>query len=329
MKLKIGIGVFLLVILGIASCQGVKTPTDPEEKGTNVAAVVSRNMLPPDSVTFDVFLIHVGYQDRELVRELWQDVDEQEQNWEIRQKLREHGFRSGILGATIPDSLSKLLTLKGRPLRTTLEEEVSLDQEDTTAAVSKPVTLQDGRKSLIAVRDQRDIIASVPVLENDDGQLVGKTYENASPLLMVSIRNIPDGSVQFELTPILRFGEAQTVTKYKHAQLFRTQEQPTRTFDNLKSYHSLRPGQFMVMGVSDENTKGLGRYFFTKGSDDLEQKIMLIRLLVTQHDEQFRRFPGFQDILAKTSYNESVNTSEEIVDEMSNEIPNGINEKKE
>ncbi len=282
------------VLLNLCGCQLLKEPDLPDRTAVETA----RKILPAEVVTFDVLLVNVPYYNRYLVDELWHDVDEQELDWEIRKKLRDNGFRTGIIGASVPESLSRLLALKGLPLRTSVEEEIDPNKEEIPAAVSKPVTLSEGRKSLIELRE--DVVPCIPVLSWEEGQLIGQTYQDARTFMSVGINKIPDGSVEFELTPLVRFGSPQMVAKYKHAQLVRSQEQPSKTFDDLKSSHALRPGQFLVVGSLDENTRGLGHYFFTKGSGDLDQKLLVIRLMVTQHDEQFSRFPGFQD-LVKTS----------------------------
>ncbi|MDO5581080.1 MAG: hypothetical protein Q4G69_08075 [Planctomycetia bacterium] len=280
---------------GLLSCESFKGPL-PESPG--IMGEVPKNILPKGAVSFDVLLVQVPYQDRDLVRQLWNDTDEQDQDQEVRKRLHNNGFRAGIIGASVPDSLSRLLALKGRPIRTKLEEEVDLEKDDTVSnSISKPINMMEGQKSLIEVRE--DVVSGIPVLTMEEGSLTGKTYEDARTNISISIRNIPDGSVQFELTPMLRYGAPQMKTKYKYGQLVRTQEQPTKTFNEFKSIHHLRPGQFLVMGASEETTCGLGRYFFTNGSDDRDQKLFVIRLTITQHDEQFSRFPGFQEIYKK------------------------------
>ena len=85
---------------------------------------IERLRLAPDAVVFDVLIAHVPYNERDLVRELWRDVDELELGDSKRIALNEQGIRVGLLGATPPESLSKLLALKGRELRASLMEEV-------------------------------------------------------------------------------------------------------------------------------------------------------------------------------------------------------------
>ncbi|MBQ2849979.1 MAG: hypothetical protein IJE77_05815, partial [Thermoguttaceae bacterium] len=140
----------------LASCAAFQpAPTDvpPPPPSANDASktMLRRGELAPDAVSFDALLVHVPYQDRDLVEAFWNDVDELEIDPETRRRLNEQGFRAGLIGASIPDSLSRLLTLKGRELRSTLEEEVDYSKKSTGAPVaySKPINLRAGMKSVI------------------------------------------------------------------------------------------------------------------------------------------------------------------------------------
>ncbi|MDO5565151.1 MAG: hypothetical protein Q4G59_00745, partial [Planctomycetia bacterium] len=256
------------------------------------------NLLPPDTVSFDVLLIQIPYENRGLVRELWSEVDEQDIPWDHRQVLYDNGFRAGLMGASVPEVLSKLIALKGRPLRTSLEEVSMPGNNEMPLVASKPVTLQTGDRSLIDV--YKDVVPSIPLLSVENGEISGQSYTDAVTMFSVMTKPLPDGSVEFELTPFIQFGSPRIVKRYQHANLVQTQEQPTKTFENLRTRLALRPGQFLVMGVSDEQTTGLGHYYFTRGNGDLEQKLIVIRLLVTQHDGQFDRFADFNELKRKS-----------------------------
>lgn len=299
----------------LASCASFQAtskdaPPPPTPASDAAKTTLRRVELAPDAVSFDALLVHVPYQDRELVEAFWRDVDEQEIDPETRRYLNEQGFRAGLIGASIPDSLSRLLTLKGRELRSTLEEEVDYSKKSTGAPVaySKPINLRAGMKSVIEARG--DVIPAIPILENQNGALVGKSYNDAQTLFSVAIDPAPDGSVRFDVTPFLRYGAPRLATRYQHGQLVRTQEQPTKTFDALKCSLALRPGQFLAIGASDAKTSALGRWFFTDGGDDYDQKILVLRLLVTQHDGEFDRFPDFREIVRRENEKNGVANDE-------------------
>ena len=293
---------FALCACVLASC-GSLSPFDrskPEPIPTE-RKTLQRLNLPPDAVVFDVLVAHVPYNERDLVRDLWKDVDELALEPATRRALNEQGFRAGLLGASTPESLSKLLALKGRELRSSVIEEVDSSKVESALApiaYSKPVTLRSGTKSTIVVRS--DVIPSAPILEkNEDGALEGKTYSDVSPVFSVAVEQSPDGSAIFNISPFLRYGASKPVTRYQHGQLVKTQEQPTKSFDSLRFSLALRPGQFLVVGATDTNSNALGRYFFNEGGDDFEQTALVLRLLVTQHDGQIDRFPDFKEMISE------------------------------
>ncbi|MBR4833294.1 MAG: hypothetical protein IKU86_03025 [Thermoguttaceae bacterium] len=295
----------------LASCASLQTSTsDAPPPPVETKSALRRPELPPDAVSFDALIVQVPYQDRELVRAFWNDVDELEIDPETRRYLNEQGFRAGLIGASIPDSLSRLLTLKGRELRSSLEEEVDYSKKSASAPVaySKPINLRAGMKSVVEARG--DVIPSIPILENQNGALVGKSYNDAQTLFTVAVEPSPDGSTRFDVTPFLRYGEPRLTTRYRHGQLVRTQEQPTKTFDALKCSLALRPGQFLAIGASDAKTSALGRWFFTDGGDDYDQKILILRLLVTQRDGEFDRFPDFREIVRRENEKNGVSLDE-------------------
>lgn len=295
MKRGFSFGVILLAAAGLflSACRPLM---ENQEITPTAGSGILKTHLPPDAITFDILIVHVPYQDRELIERLWQEVDEQELDPKMRAELNRNGFRAGIFGATVPDALADLMSLKGRALRSSVEEK-NLPASDSTApmTLSKIETLQPGHKCMIATGTSP--VDKIPVVSVEKDGLTGKTYRNAETKLSIMVRPVPDGSVRFEITPFLTFGQNELITRYKYGQIVRAYEQPTKTFDELCCNLPLRPGQFLVIGPSRRDATGLGRYFFTQGNGDFEQKIVVLRLLFTQHDERFRQFPGFQEIL--------------------------------
>ena len=96
---------FALCACVLASC-GSLSPFDrskPEPIPTE-RKTLQRLNLPPDAVVFDVLVAHVPYNERDLVRDLWKDVDELALEPATRRALNEQGFRAGLLGASTPES---------------------------------------------------------------------------------------------------------------------------------------------------------------------------------------------------------------------------------
>jgi hypothetical protein len=286
-----------MTLLPTFSCKALME-YKPPKSGSGGENDLLKTMVGPDTVTFDILIVHVPHQQRELLEELWQEVDEQVGDPEVKNRLLGNGFRAGIIGASIPEPLSRLMEIKGRGLRESVEEEVDLEKGHASPlTLSKIQTLDPGKITVIPTFDKP--VDRIPVLTHVGGSFSAELYRNATTSFSVAAEPLADGSVSFELTPFLTFGDAEPVTKYQYGQLVRTTEQPTKTFDELRGQFPLRPGQFLVIGPSDRHVAGLGHYFFTQGLGDFDSKIIVIRLLFTQHDKLFHQFPGFQDVYEK------------------------------
>jgi len=298
-------GLFLtLCVCVLGSCKTFEASPEEPPKPVERKAF-QRATLAPDAVVVDVLLARIPFQYRELTKNLWNDVDEMELDATTRRRLNEQGFRVGLIGASPPESLSTILALKGRELRSTVVEEVDPTQTESATeptVLSKSIKLRSGMKSVIETQDA--VTPSLPILENENGSLVGKSYFDARPVFSFAVEPTHDGAVRFDFAPLLRYGEPQQVIRYKHGQLVRTQEKPTKAFERLNFSISLRPGQFLAIGATDSNTNALGRYFFTNGGEDFDQKILVLRLLVTQQDEQFDRFSDFTTLAEREALND-------------------------
>ena len=61
-----------------------------------------------------------------------------------------------------------------------------------------------------------------------------------------------------------------------------------RSFDESDLKSVLRPGQMLVMTGLPNRSGSLGHYFFAEDrSGQMEQKLLVVRLAQTQHDELF------------------------------------------
>ena len=72
-----------------------------------------------------------------------------------------------------------------------------------------------------------------------------------------------------------------------------------------------------MIGATDSQTNALGKYFFSDGGEDFEQTFLVLRLLVTQHDEQFDRFSDFNELitsdLEKGGFDDGASQEEVVV----------------
>lgn len=91
--------------------------------------------MSPDSVVVEVARLDLTDVPQDAVSELWRESDEQHVSSELRRKLAQHGFRSGILGSQLPSWITDRLADQNNLLQ--------LDESERTAVVSDLLTTAD------------------------------------------------------------------------------------------------------------------------------------------------------------------------------------------
>ena len=119
----------------------------------------------------EVYFARFPAGDPELVHDMWAEIDEQVIDRGVRRRLGENGFRVGRVGGQMPVQLQRLLHLTDQP--TDAGEATKVRPEEQGSARKRILRNAPGHRSeLIA----SDIYDSVPILMNEDGQWVGRTY---------------------------------------------------------------------------------------------------------------------------------------------------------
>ena len=217
---------------------------------------------------------------------VWEEVDEQHFPVEVRRKLEKNGFRAGVLAGQIPPSLSRLLDLKGKPSAGGEVQQVKVADLVTPARVtSQRLQTRAGQRYEIAASG---VIEKMPVLVSEAGEIRGLTYEQAQGIFALHVAPQPDGRVQLELVPEIHHGENRQHWVGDQA-IFRLETgRPKRAFEELKLTAVMGPGAMLLLGSQPNRQGSLGHYFFleSNGRDDrLDQKLILVRLCQTQHDD--------------------------------------------
>ena len=138
-----------------------------------------------------------------------------------------------------------------------------------------------------------EIIASstydeLPLLLSEGGRLSGETYQKATAFFSIKAIAEEDGQVCLQLTPTIRYGAQEQQWIGQHGMLRPVMEQKSRAFDDPNLETVMAPGHMLVLSSIPSRPGSLGHYFFTKcNRGKKEQKLLVIRLTHTQHDELF------------------------------------------
>jgi hypothetical protein len=270
-----------LVLCALAAALGC-TPIRPKTDTSPLSAA----HMSPDSVALDVFFVRCPFGDAVVNQELWQEIDEQQIPVETRRRLMDNGFRVGMISGQIPIRLSQMLQLKGNsaPIgsaQSTVLAEVGSDE----GAMWSHKQLRAGKRSEIHTSE---IYSQLPVLISEPGGVSGQTYAKAQGV--VAVRAVPqkDGRVLLELVPELHHGDERRNFSGNQGAWRIDMGRPRRAYDDMAISAYLTPGHMIVLSCLPSRPGSLGHQFLTTDSSgSLEQKVLVIRLSQTQHDELF------------------------------------------
>ena len=233
----------------------------------------------------DIFFVRFPFGDPEINGSVWREIDEQQIPAPLRQRLAHNGFRAGVVGGQIPIALSKLLELEDKPVATGQPNETNLaGLEETPRVMRRHLQIRKGQRSEILSSGLREELA---VLLFDREGLCGDTYNMAQAVWAAKAFPQDDGRVELHLTPELHHDEARQRWVGSQGMLRLETARPRRVFDDMTLSPTLSPGDMLVLSSLPNRQGSLGHHFFTEDHDKLEQKLLIIRLSQTQHDELF------------------------------------------
>ena len=269
-----------ILLVTLAAC----APIRPEEGKSPLIPV----QMSPDSSALDIFFVNFPFGDEEANDLLWQEVDEQHFPAEVRQRLWQNGFRAGLTGGQVPPKLAELLQLENKP--TPNGQANRIDLEDLEPKVSRRhLQLPPGRRSEIVTSG---VYEELPVLVCNPDGVCGGSYPKAQGLLAIKAFPQPDGRVRLELVPELHYGESrQRIVGQQGAFRLETNRR-RRTFDtndcDLTLTATLAAGNMLIASCLPGRSGSLGQHFFSHDvSGQQQQKLLVIRLSQTQHDDLF------------------------------------------
>lgn len=232
----------------------------------------------PDSVTLEIFQVRVPANEPKLVKNIWQAIDEQRLDIELRREMARNGFRAGVLGSTLPDELARQLNLQSEM------PEASSDQVVTGENANPRIT----RRVLQLSRHEPAIIQTADVqpelvvmLSGKDG-IRGSRYQEVEAVYSMRAEKAPGQSVLVRLTPELRHGELRPRYSGSAAQgiFLMMPSREREIFDQLKISTELAAGDTLVISCLAEEEGSLGHAFHgIDRNGPAEQKLVLIRVM--------------------------------------------------
>lgn len=267
------------VIGAWAGCQAALTmPPDAA-----IEKLLHPVVTSPDSVTLEIFEARIPSDQDSQAEAIWQQVDEQCFDADLRRRLLANGLRAGVVGGTLPDELSKLLGLQSEMPAESAERVISAS---TAVPRVKRRLVQVNRLEPRAIQAS-DLHDEAEVLLNEDGRIYGKTFHPVEGRYELWAEAVPGQRVAVRLAPELHHGELKN--RYSGTDQGAYMIIPSRerkTFDDLAMRAELAPGEILIVGCLPEARATLGGLLHTvnsKGRD--ERQFILIRVLESPASE--------------------------------------------
>lgn len=280
----------LILLLGAMAAILFTTGCKPFEKRTPPGLIPLKSLrMTPTSVSLDMFFVRFPFGDEEINGPFWDEIDEQKIAPELRQALAENGFRTGVISGPLPTRLSKLLQLKDKTQVDNLNES-STPIEDLQKAPTverRHLELRSGRRGEIMAQEVQPELSVI--IRDSDGKVSGESLFNAQPILAIFTTNLPDGRVRLNLTPEIQHGEVHREFTGGRNGMFKLDiGRERKLYEDLEIETDLILGDFLIVSNIPVREGSLGNRFFTENNSDGRcQKLLIIRLSQTQHDDQF------------------------------------------
>lgn len=263
-----------------------------------------RNQMAPNSVAFELAVAQIPADRVGELESVWGELDHQEIDLSIRQRLDQNGLRAAVIPARIPAELETLL----RPVALAPEGLDKWQQE-----LERQGLLESAHPLVFHTRAQRRagepyLVATSGAWPEQswvvriDGQQTPGVGENVQGVWEIEATPRGDGSVRVKLTPVIHHGDVRPQIGVEEGNFLFQSRQTELRLDELAIQSSLLPGETLLVGATAD-LSDLGQLFFRPSKrikpDDFrliaeseivpqgEQRFLLIRLVQTQLDDLF------------------------------------------
>jgi len=261
------------LLLFTSGCSALLTLPAPEDPQSFLKSVETA----PDSVALEIFQVRYPATDGQLDAELWQVVDEQRIEIDVRHELIRNGFRAGVLSGAVPDRLATYLKLESELPEAKAERLITGQSADPT--VTRRV-LQLNREESATIQ-ATGLRPHLHVLINASDGLRGQSYEQVQAVYSMRAVALAGQRIHLRLTPELQHGEMRNRYAGSDQGIFLvTPSRERKLYEQFQLRTELSAGELLVVGGLPDASGSLGHAFHAEDQrGPAELKLVLIRLL--------------------------------------------------
>jgi hypothetical protein len=258
----------------LTGCQALVAP--PPESA--LEALLRPVSAPPDSVTLEIFQARIPPEMSDEAEALWEQLDEQCFDADLRRRLLANGFRAGLAGGSPPPALADLLSLKSEappPSNSRL-----ITSQSAAPRATRQVQQLSRRKDLSL--QASEVCDEAQVLLSENGATGGKTFQQVQGVYAICAEPRPGQRVKLRITPELHHGDLRSRRAGSSEQgiFMTTVSREREVYDNLMMEAELGPGEMLVLGSLPDAQASLGGVFHSAAAGGVQQrKLIVVRLL--------------------------------------------------
>lgn len=208
---------------------------------------------PPGAMQLDVAYVEWPADDAQLGQELWRQVDQVGPvDVETRGRLKQNGFRVGVVGTNPPPVLQRMIGMKS---------DFALEPD---AEQAKQIS---GRSFMLVTGTETDVQVSNPypsctlTLKHGEEE-EPRTFTNAVCKYRIKAYRIQDGWARLEFIPQIHYGDDQLRHEIGENGWTLQNGQLTETFRPQRFTVELKTGDMAIVTAEENATGTMGELFF-------------------------------------------------------------------
>jgi hypothetical protein len=236
---------------------------------------------PPDSVALEILFIQFPFGDPEINGPLWTEIDEQEIDTALRQRLDANGIRAGVISGQLPAALERLINPPDEAPKKVAADPDLVDVRKRPTSRGRRLQVTAGEPFLIPVTGDKERHESLTILtRNEAGEVEGRTFTKVRGVFDAKAFALSDGRVRLELEPQIEYGDAKQQFAHGEGGSLQIRLAPSReVYQSLRLEAVVSRGQMLVLSSAPDRLGSLGRHYFSEEIEgSREQKLLLIRL---------------------------------------------------
>jgi hypothetical protein len=246
------------------------------------------NPMMPRAVALEIAVAQIDQDQLETLETLWNQLDHQAIDLETRKRLDQNGLRAGVVPPKPPESLNQLL--EDKPIDVSdlepWQQQFVRSGHNKQRRLILHERIQNGEGEAHQVPVSDVLPVATWSVATFDSQSTGQG-EQVRVFCKLTTYPKGDGRVTIELVPEIHHGRQRPTIGVADEAFFFKNQQSVQVLNELKVMYSLRPGETLIMGPNAQLSE-LGGVMFGHGQrNDFWHRLLLIRLVRTQHDDLF------------------------------------------